>query len=171
MKGKKRGTSEQHLTALQSGSKVGVVWWWVSSVPLEHFLTTEANMWLLLGLLSSLLLCSSAEELLPAEGIPCSKYQVAFNSSCYEFVKLQRTFTSAQSWCERGGGHLVFIENEDTQNFLQEHISEDKEWWIGITYSSSSNETTEGKEGEVPLFCVGLWRKGEREHTGHHWRT
>ncbi|KAM9269057.1 polycystin-1-like protein 3 [Cariama cristata] len=101
----------------------------------------KLRMWLAIAVLISLVLCSAVEEATVDEGIPCSKYQLAFNHSCYEFVRLQRTFTSAQSWCERGGGHLVFIENEETQEFLQKHIAEDQEWWIGLI---SLNETTDG---------------------------
>ncbi|NWX26062.1 PK1L2 protein, partial [Notiomystis cincta] len=93
--------------------------------------------------LISLAVCLAVEEATD-EGIPCSKYQQAFNHSCYEFVRLQRTFTSAQSWCERGGGHLVFIQNEETQEFLQKHIAEDQEWWIGLISNSLLNETTDG---------------------------
>ncbi|NXL57930.1 PK1L2 protein, partial [Chordeiles acutipennis] len=94
--------------------------------------------------LISLAVCLAVEEATVDEGIPCSKYQLGFNHSCYEFVRLQRTFTSAQSWCERGGGHLVFIENEETQEFLQKHIAEDQEWWIGLISNSLLNETTAG---------------------------
>ncbi|NXJ75146.1 PK1L2 protein, partial [Trogon melanurus] len=94
--------------------------------------------------LISLAVRLAAEEATIDEEIPCLKYQLAFNHSCYEFVRLQRTFTSAQSWCERGGGHLVFIENEETQEFLQKHIAEDQEWWIGLISNSLLNETSDG---------------------------
>ncbi|NXJ01486.1 PK1L2 protein, partial [Psophia crepitans] len=97
-----------------------------------------------IAVLISLAVCLAVEEATIDEGIPCSKYQLAFNHSCYEFVRLQRTFTSAQSWCERGGGHLVFIENEETQEFLEKHIAEDQEWWIGLISNSLLNETTDG---------------------------
>ncbi|XP_064316001.1 polycystin-1-like protein 2 [Phalacrocorax carbo] len=101
-------------------------------------------MWLGIAVLISLAVCLAVEEATVDEGTLCLKYQLAFNHSCYEFVRLQRTFTSAQSWCERGGGHLVFIENEETQEFLQKHIAEDQEWWIGLISNSLPNETTDG---------------------------
>lgn len=102
-------------------------------------------MWLGTTVLITLAICLAVEEAIVDEGILCSKYQLAFNQSCYELVRLQRTFTSAQSWCERGGGHLVFIENEVIQEFLQKHMAEDQEWWIGLISNSLLNETTNGR--------------------------
>ncbi|MEQ2239228.1 hypothetical protein ILYODFUR_002316, partial [Ilyodon furcidens] len=66
------------------------------------------------------------------EVIFCSETQKAFGGACYEFVGLQFSFLRAQTWCERGGGHLVFILNDETQQFLQTHLEPDKDCWLGL---------------------------------------
>uniref|UniRef100_A0A3Q2EDJ3 Polycystic kidney disease protein 1-like 2 n=1 Tax=Cyprinodon variegatus TaxID=28743 RepID=A0A3Q2EDJ3_CYPVA len=55
-----------------------------------------------------------------------------FEGACYEFVGLQFSFLRAEAWCERGGGHLVFILNDETQQFLQTYLEPDKDWWLGL---------------------------------------
>ncbi|XP_067904985.1 polycystin-1-like protein 2 [Heterodontus francisci] len=67
-----------------------------------------------------------------ADAGPCLEQQLSFQGSCYEIVQLQRSFQGAQGWCERGGGHLAFILNEETQQFIQKHLAADKDWWIGL---------------------------------------
>lgn len=62
----------------------------------------------------------------------CPEYQEAFDRSCYEFVRLPRTFFGAQGWCERGGGHLAFVLNDETQQFLQRHLDPGRDWWLGL---------------------------------------
>ncbi|XP_048461921.1 polycystic kidney disease protein 1-like 2 [Rhincodon typus] len=70
--------------------------------------------------------------LLSADSGPCLEHQLAFERSCYEIVQLERSFQDAQKWCERGGGHIAFILNEETQEFIKKHLAADKDWWIGL---------------------------------------
>lgn len=83
----------------------------------------------------------------------CSKYQEGFEDSCYEFVGFQRSFHSAQGWCERGGGHLAFILNDETQQFLQKHLQPDRDWWIGLA-PATENLTRESAAAEGRRFST-----------------
>ncbi|XP_071754722.2 polycystin-1-like protein 2 [Centroberyx gerrardi] len=71
--------------------------------------------------------------------VSCPEHQEAFGGSCYEFVGLQRSFLSAQAWCEQSGGHLAFIRNEETQYFLQKHLDIERDWWLGLAPSAFTN--------------------------------
>ena len=107
-------------------------------------------------LLSTLfLLCpSGAEE--ETEALSCPEHQQGFDRSCYEFVGLRRSFFSAQGWCERGGGHLAFIQNEETQQFLQKHLESETDWWLGLAPASAKltldSSAAEGKRTHNGVF-------------------
>ncbi|XP_034046435.1 polycystic kidney disease protein 1-like 2 [Thalassophryne amazonica] len=89
----------------------------------------------------------SAEE--HAEGLPCPEYQQGLDDSCYEFVGLQRPFLSAQGWCEKGGGHLAFILNDETQQFLQRHLKPEMDWWLGLAPASPNLTLDSATDGAL----------------------
>uniref|UniRef100_A0AAY4BKQ8 Polycystic kidney disease 1 like 2a n=1 Tax=Denticeps clupeoides TaxID=299321 RepID=A0AAY4BKQ8_9TELE len=82
-----------------------------------------------------------------SEVVFCLAYQEEFGGSCFEFVAVKHNFLSAQGWCERAGGHLAFIQNEGTQQFLQRHLQSEQNWWIGLV--STSTNITLGSPGPL----------------------
>lgn len=93
--------------------------------------------------------CYAEED---TETLSCPEYQEGFDGSCYEFLGLQRSFLSAQGWCERGGGHLAFILNDETQQFLQKHLQPEKDWWLGLA-PAAPNLTLESAATEGERSC------------------
>ncbi|XP_068115858.1 polycystin-1-like protein 2 [Hyperolius riggenbachi] len=125
---------------------------------------SHRNQKILLGFLALSFLTTHASS------SPCSKYQVPYNNSCFEFVRHERTFHTAQSWCERGGGHLVYIQNQKTQEFLEGHTSLDADWWIGLVHNlqpkSDSHEVHAGAVTWLDTSNVSYSRWGSAESSG-----
>lgn len=115
---------------------------------------TERMCWATVHLLILMTLsCLACAEDKMEVTVSCPEYQKAFGGSCFEFVGLQRTFFSAQAWCEQHGGHLAFIPDAETQYFLQRHLDPKKDMWLGLAPSASPNlqyaPTVEGKEARM----------------------
>ncbi|KAK7169828.1 hypothetical protein R3I94_000154 [Phoxinus phoxinus] len=108
------------------------------------------------------------------EGLSCPEHQQAFGSSCYEFVALESSFLSAQAWCERDGGHLAFIQSDETQHFLQKHLQAEQDWWIGLVYTEDGWIWLDGSdvgysnwlsEPRLETGCGHI-----NTHSGFHWK-
>ncbi|KAM3877020.1 polycystin-1-like protein 2 [Diretmus argenteus] len=102
---------------------------------------------MLILMILSLSWTSYAED--ETEVLSCPEYQEGFDGSCYKFVGLQRSFHRAQRWCERGGGHLAFILNDETQQFLQKHLKPEKNWWLGLAPAAPNLTLDSAAEGSL----------------------
>lgn len=90
-----------------------------------------------------------------AHAFSCPEHQEGFDASCYEFVSKQQSFLNAQGWCERGGGHLAFILNDEIQQFLLKHLEPGLDWWLGLA-PAAPNLTldTTATDGKINLILV-----------------
>lgn len=73
-----------------------------------------------------------------------------FRGSRFELVTQKLPFHGAQNWCEEKGGSPALIPDEDTQLFLEWHMDPEKDLWIGLAPSFSTNQqhfwNVEGKK-------------------------
>lgn len=92
---------------------------------------------LLLLLLLLTLCCLLAAQDRANVSFACPENQNLFRDSCFEFVSLRRSFVVARAWCERRGGHLAFISDEETQRFIQSRPDPKADTWLGAASSAS----------------------------------
>lgn len=111
-----------------------------------------------LSLLTCLMICfltGASHDDDDAPAFSCPEHQEGFDASCYEFVSKQQSFLNAQGWCERGGGHLAFILNDEIQQFLLKHLEPGLDWWLGLA-PAAPNLTldTTATDGKINLKLV-----------------
>ncbi|XP_007572505.1 polycystic kidney disease protein 1-like 2 [Poecilia formosa] len=81
----------------------------------------------------------------------CPQDQRAFQGSCFELVGQQLPFHRAEDWCEERGGHLAYIKDKETQNFLERHLDPQKDMWLGLAQSGTPKPQFSVNEEGPPL--------------------
>ncbi len=85
------------------------------------------------------------------EKVTVPKITASFNGHVYAVYDVNFSWTSANSHCEKMGGHLVTINSQEEQQFLEQLIG-DRYYWIGA--SDAANEGVfQWVTGELFEYC------------------
>ncbi|CAG2196897.1 unnamed protein product [Mytilus edulis] len=88
-----------------------------------------------------------------------------YSLHCYYYSVSRKTWTTAESTCEQFGGHLVIIEDNDEDSFIQSFLNVSKtfanDWSSSYTWAGASDLAEEGNWLWVTGKPVGVftnWR-------------
>ncbi|XP_035693523.1 C-type lectin domain family 10 member A-like isoform X2 [Branchiostoma floridae] len=84
-----------------------------------------------------------------------------FQRTCYRFSTDQKPYSEARAICHGDGGHLATVKNNETHDFLTNHVraTTRDHTWIGL-----SDQVTEGLwvwDDGTSLVGDGIWGTGE----------
>ncbi|XP_062398998.1 CD209 antigen-like [Sardina pilchardus] len=83
-----------------------------------------------------------------------------FQSSLYFFSDEKKNWGESRRECQQMGGDLVIINNQDEQNFVKIHQSDN---WIGL---NDINKEREWRWVDGTLLTHGFWHPGEPNNLG-----
>ena len=106
-----------------------------------------------------------------------------YNSNYYAVINASMSWTDAMEYCSSLGGHLVTIQDEDEQNFIESLIGDapaKNTYWIGLTgennhYSWVTSEPLDyenwanGEPNNIKETAVHLYAKGLSEQYIGRW--
>uniref|UniRef100_A0A8D2J469 C-type lectin domain-containing protein n=1 Tax=Varanus komodoensis TaxID=61221 RepID=A0A8D2J469_VARKO len=97
--------------------------------------------------------------------IQCPENWLSFQSNCYFFSSVKKSWHSAQRSCENEGAHLVIINSLVEQNTLVKQLANEQVVWIGL-----SDSTTEGSWRwlDGTALSLSFWGSGEPNNAAAH---
>ncbi|CAC5382633.1 unnamed protein product [Mytilus coruscus] len=104
----------------------------------------------------------------------CPDGWTKYDLHCYLYSSSRKTWTSAEDTCEQFGGHLVVIEDNDEDSFIESFLkmstTKAHDWSFNYTWVGASDLAKEGDWLWVTGSPVGIytnWR-GPGPNNAHH---